>query len=1245
MKIKGKILLLSALFQVITVSAQKSPYMEHLADYIENLSVFEQNQEPGRCYFIPQKHLLLNGNWKFMWSDIPDNIPKDFFEPKFNDNKWNVIEVPSNWEMLGYGDKMFRNVSAPFHVNVPNIPHDYNPTGAYRKSFTLPKEWSNDQVFLRLEKVASASFVWINGKEVGYNEGAQEPAEYNITSYLKPGKNTIAVLAIKYSDGFYLEGQDYWRLSGIFDDVLIYATPTVRLFDWHVTTDFDKEYNDANLKVDININNYKNTEKQNIIVKSELYDTNGKNIQSLQNCKLQLSQKGEQAVQVSAIVKHPLKWTAETPNLYTLKLSIYMEDGQLIDKSETKIGFKQTKIENGVFYLNGVPIKVNAQNSHMQHPESGHVIKEEVIRKDFELLKQFNFNAVRTSHYPPVNKYLELANEYGLYVIDEAGVESHATEWVSGKPEFTEMYRERVRRMMLRDRNYPCILFWSAGNESGEGFNITEVVKEGKKFDSTRSWMYGGNAFSHPAEDIIGPRYPRPDELEIQEGLGFDKDNRPSFMDEYLSVAGNGCGGLDEYWRVIYSHPRTMGGAIWDFVSPGLKEKIRRLKDSSPNSTPAHIMGNAKLVKGITGKAIDLSGHDEWVEVYRKENTEIEGDKLTLTCDVFPRKLISDCGSFITKGSRQFGLQQRGKSQISFYIYTDKLQEVKAELPSDWEYKWHNIAGVYDGIEMKIYIDGKIKATEKASGRIKNLPYPINIGRNAEIHNCETNVAICDALIDNVGIFSKSLSPDKMGKDQASLWLDFEDEVDEGNFYSYGIGARTYGSIWPDRTPQPEMWQMKKTCQPLDFSMVDEKNFIIEIWNHLCFTSSDYYNLEWLLKEDDSIIQRGKMVCAVQPLQKQQTKLPINIPTLKSGAEYRIELSVTLKNDEVWAKRGHQVAWEQLDLPWYKTDIVKPQSYEGLLKTTDTDTTVVVSGNDFAYTFSKASGQMVSMVIKGKEMLMDAPRMNVWRAPLANELDDWTAMSENRKGWKREYGMRTVTEQYSTGMDDLTNMLASFDIQKSEKQVNVNVCSYMLTHDNAIVQRDKYISGIQTNGFENRYTFSITPDGTIKLRHVIQPNGVLPQWLMRMGLTMTLSKSLQQVKWYGRGPQENYPDRKTGYPVGIYKKTVKEMYEPYLIPQDYGLRTDNRWIEISDKDGDGLRIKGNHLFNFNIYPFTTENLTKAVYTYQLEECNGNTLNLDYSTSGVGCTARSIFQSYKTPVTKYESTIEISTLRH
>ena len=211
----------------------------------------------------------------------------------------------------------------------------------------------------------------------------------------------------------------------------------------------------------------------------------------------------------------------------------------------------------------------------MQHADLGHAMTEDIIRKDFEILKQFNFNAVRTSHYPPVNKYLELADEYGLFIIDETGDESHATENVCNMPEFTDMYRERVRQMVLRDRNHPCILFWSAGNESGEGMNITEVIKEGRIYDNTRYWMYGGNAFSHPAEEIIGPRYPSPLELDMRVGLGVNEtDSRPSFMDEYLSVAGNAGGGLEDYWNVIESYSRTMGGAIWDFVSPGLTEQI-----------------------------------------------------------------------------------------------------------------------------------------------------------------------------------------------------------------------------------------------------------------------------------------------------------------------------------------------------------------------------------------------------------------------------------------------------------------------------------------------------------------------------------------------------------------------------------------------------------------------------------------------------------------------------------------------
>jgi beta-galactosidase len=382
-------------------------------------------------------------------------------------------------------------------------------------------------------------------------------------------------------------------------------------------------------------------------VKALLSDKNGQQVAVMQGAVPVVADRQMAETSLKNHVTNPLKWTSETPHLYNLNLQL-LSNGQVIDEVNTRIGFKETRIIGETFYLNGVPLKVNAQNSHMQHPVMGHAMTEDVIRKDFEILKQFNFNAVRTSHYPPVNKYLELADEYGLFIIDETGDEAHASEQISGEDQYLGMYQERVRRMVLRDRNHACVLFWSAGNESGEGHLIGEVIKEGKKYDPTRSWMYGGNAYSHPAEEIIGPRYPTPEELDLQVGLHGDGDIRPSFMDEYLSVAGNGGGALDDFWRVIYNHPRTMGGAIWDFVSPGLQEPARLVQDDSPFHTPAHLMGNAKLLKSKNGTVLDLNGHDQWVEVYRADNVEISSDQLTITMQVYPRKLISSCGSFIT---------------------------------------------------------------------------------------------------------------------------------------------------------------------------------------------------------------------------------------------------------------------------------------------------------------------------------------------------------------------------------------------------------------------------------------------------------------------------------------------------------------------------------------------------------------------------------------------------------------------
>ncbi len=509
---------------VAKAAAQDNSFLSNISKFLENTEVYELNQVEGHVPLVPYltvdealrnvrskaaSFISLNGTWRFHYSGTPEGTPLQFFEKNYNDKNWDTIHVPSNWEMQGYGDPLFRNVSTPFKPNPPFYPKEYNPTGSYRKNFNIPASWKGKEVFLRMEKTASASFVWVNGKEVGYNEGAQEPAEYNITSFIKTGNNTIAVNVYKYSDGYYLEDQDYWRLAGIFDDVWLFATPPVHIFDWQATTDLDASYTDSRLDISVEVKNYSPDPVNNLTVRATLFDAGKKVITKIESAKFAVSPESGLTVKLSDLIKNPAKWSSEYPNLYSLSFELVNSSGRTEEVISGRIGFKETEIRNQVFYLNGVPLKLNGTNTHMQHPVTGHTMDEATIRKDLALFKQFNINLVRTSHYPPVTRYLELADEYGVYVVDETGDEAHATEYLSGRKEWEPMYRERARKMVLRDRNHPSILFWSAGNESGEGDNICAVIDEGKKFDKTRYWMYGGNAFAHKCEDIIGPRYPQ----------------------------------------------------------------------------------------------------------------------------------------------------------------------------------------------------------------------------------------------------------------------------------------------------------------------------------------------------------------------------------------------------------------------------------------------------------------------------------------------------------------------------------------------------------------------------------------------------------------------------------------------------------------------------------------------------------------------------------------------------------------
>ncbi|MFN8254343.1 MAG: glycoside hydrolase family 2 TIM barrel-domain containing protein [Bacteroidales bacterium] len=1230
-------------------------YLSNIYHYIENTEIYEINQQAGHTTNVPFSNLeealknnrwksanvlSLNGTWKFQFVNTPEEVNPEFFKPGFNDKSWSNIQVPSNWEMQGFGDPLFRNVSQPFKANPPYVPREYNPTGSYRRDFILPKNWKGQNVILRMEKTASASFVWINGEEAGYNEGAQEPAEYDITKYLKTGKNTISVCVIKYSDGVYLEDQDYWRLAGIFDDIWLYAVPEVHVFDWYATTDLDDKYVDAQLNINLDVKNYSNKNKANYTIRTILYNNENKPVQTFISEKITIAANSVQNIKLSEKVEKPALWSAEFPNLYKLSFEIMNAEGKTEEITSGRIGFKETEIRHQVFYLNGVPIKLNGINSHMQHPDLGHQMNEETIRKDFAIFKQFNINCVRTSHYPPVQRYLELADEYGIYIADETGDESHATQYLSEDKAWTAMYKERAQKMVLRDRNHPCVLFWSAGNESGEGNNICEVISEGKKLDPTRYWMYGGNAFAQPCEEIIGPRYYTPFEMKTLVGrIPENIDPRPSFMDEYLSVAGNGGGGLDEYWDAIYSYPRLMGGAIWDFVSTGIREKVRLLNDESDNKVQANIMGRAKLVKGKKGLSIDLNGHDQWVEIYQDQSVEIKGNELSISLWAFPRKLNSSCGSFITKGNHQFGLQQRGTDSLEFYLTTETKNRILVKLPDNWENNWHHLAGIYDGKTMSVFIDGKLAGSNAAKGNIKNFPFPVNIGRNAEIHGQETSVYICDAIIDEVGIFDRTIAVDSLMnasqslKKTASAWFGFDNETPGGEFFSYGIGARTYGSIWPDRRVQPEMWQIKKSAQPVSVKWSNIDKMEVEIWNRYHFTNLKSLKSKWILQEDGKTIQEGILEPDLAPLSKLNIKLPVTKPQLKPGAHYRLLLSFCSAKDEIWSKAGFEIAWDQLELPWFE-----PIQNQGIdtnltaLQMVDKNESLQVIGKDFSYAFDKKTGKLSSVQYLGKEIIKQGARLNLGRAPLANELDDWAAWGSGMMRNDDGYGNTIAGHWFKPGIYNLNYTLEKLSYSQKEQNITLKV-NELVTFENEI-----------NSGFENEFIYTIKPSGEMTIQHSIIPNGTMPAWLPRIGVEWILDKSMENVNWYGRGPQENYPDRKTGYKVGVYSSTVNEMYEPYLIPQDYGLRSDNYWVKITDEQGIGLQFSGSELFNFNAYPYSTENLTKALYTYQLQKQDGITFNFDYKTTGVGCTARSVFNPYRTLPFTYTYTTFITPLK-
>ncbi|CQR46462.1 Evolved beta-galactosidase subunit alpha [Paraliobacillus sp. PM-2] len=567
-----------------------------------NHKVLQKNRMKDRAHFFSYQNVedalnfdrglakgftLLNGKWKFHYAESPEQAPDIFYKKEYDVSNWNDIQVPSSWQMHGYGRPHYTNVQYPFPVDPPFVPTE-NPTGSYRRDFYVTQEMKQALAFLCFEGVDSAFYVWINGHFVGYSQASRMTAEFDITSFIQEGTNTIAVQVYQWSDGSYIEDQDMWWLSGIFRDVYIHSKSNIHTQDYFVTTNLDEAYKHAELQITTVVQAHEDGD-HTYYLDTQLLDANYNELEEAKRTvNLQFSESKEAELTIDIPVNNPNKWTAETPYLYYLIMTLKDNEGNIIEVIPSKVGFRQVELKDGLIQVNGVPILFKGVNRHDHHPDLGRAVPLDWMIKDIELMKQHNINAVRSAHYPNDPVFYDLCDEYGLYVIDEADLECHGFELIgkpnqlSDDPEWEEAYLDRMRRMVERDKNHPSILIWSLGNESGFGKNHIKMAEWAKQKDPTRLVHYEGETRSimtqdnnnptrmHEAADMFSTMY-TPHALMEQLGNRTDLA-QPHILCEFAHAMGNGPGGFKEYMDLFYKYERLQGGFVWEWLDHGIRQ-------------------------------------------------------------------------------------------------------------------------------------------------------------------------------------------------------------------------------------------------------------------------------------------------------------------------------------------------------------------------------------------------------------------------------------------------------------------------------------------------------------------------------------------------------------------------------------------------------------------------------------------------------------------------------------------------
>jgi beta-galactosidase len=584
-----KLMLLLALLALADVTSAQGQQNEW-----ENPQILNYNRENPQATFMlfdnkkdviaddyskSSSYHLLNGSWKFNYVDKLADRRTDFYRTDLDDSKWANIDVPSNWELKSFGTPIYTNITYPFPKNPPFVGAD-NPVGTYRRTFSVPEGWNGEEIFLHFGSITGYAQIYVNGKKAGMTKASKSPASFNVTKLLKKGTNQLAVQVFRWSDASYLEDQDFWRITGIERDVYLEAMPKVTIWDFFVKSDLDASYKNGLFTASVDLRKFQGSNLKGGTVSVELNDKNNKTVYQ-ERKSFQIGADTIQTLSFSGQVNNPLKWNAEHPELYNCLITLKDDRGKVISVTGSRTGFRKEEIKNAQLMINGVPLYVHGVNRHEHDDVKGHIPAPETMLKDIKLMKQFNINAVRMSHYPNDPTWYKLCDEYGLYLVDEANIESHGmgaefqgswdkSQHPAYRPDWAAAHLDRIHRLVERDKNHPSVIIWSMGNECGNGPVFHDAYKWIKERDNTRMVQFE-QAGEDWNTDIVCPMYPGVNNMKSYANNASEK--RPYIMCEYSHAMGNSNGNFQEYWDIIRSSKHMQGGFIWDWVDQGFKTK------------------------------------------------------------------------------------------------------------------------------------------------------------------------------------------------------------------------------------------------------------------------------------------------------------------------------------------------------------------------------------------------------------------------------------------------------------------------------------------------------------------------------------------------------------------------------------------------------------------------------------------------------------------------------------------------